>query len=172
MNPTTQAADLDVTIDLGGVYLRKADFTDASGATVARDFAIASVARELFEARAGRLAQRKIVLTFTGDPARRLSLIPTNLRILADAWGKLAAAWIGRTLTVYVDPTVRNPNGAVVGGLRVRISQLPSVMKAADTTILEERIRQLEAQLRPATAPATPADDDDIAFAFGANTGT
>ena len=167
MDPTTQAADLDVTTDLGGVYLKKVDFTDGP-----RDFQIASAARELFEARAGRPAQRKVVLTFTGDPARKLSLIKTNLGILADAWGKHTAGWIGRTLTVYVDPTVRNPNGEVVGGLRVRISQLPSVMKAAtDTTILEERIRQLEAQLRPATAPATLAADDDISFAFGANTG-
>jgi hypothetical protein len=52
----------------------------------------------------------------------------TVLRILAAAWGKETAAWVGRRMTVYRDPTVRWA-GEEIGGIRV--SALSHIDKAA-----------------------------------------
>jgi hypothetical protein len=49
----------------------------------------------------------------------------TMLRLLMAAWGDEGNVWIGRMVTLFHDPTVRNM-GAVVGGIRVsHMSDLP-----------------------------------------------
>ena len=40
---------------------------------------------------------------------------------LTRAFGRHTSDWIGRTIELYVDPTVRNPSGQKVGGIRIRI---------------------------------------------------
>ena len=164
-------SDLDVSADLGGQFLKRED-VDQRG----RSFTIQQVSRETFEARDGRPAQTRVVLALEGE--RKFSLNKTNLKALAQAWGKKTAAWHGRTLVVYLDAHVQN-RGQVVGGLRVRIAQLAPVAAVAsqpDTSAraLQDRINALEAKLAAAgkvqAAPAA-AVDDDIAFAFGANVG-
>jgi hypothetical protein len=110
-----QTSDLDVSGDLAGTYLKKSDVEDAP-----LTFTIQSVERVLFEAKAGRPAQQRVVLTFVGDPLRRMSLNKTNLGICAKAWGKHTAAWIGRPVTVELDEGVTFA-GQLVGGLRVKI---------------------------------------------------
>lgn len=162
MGPTTQAPDLDVTSDLGGVYLKRADVESGP-----QRCAIASVTREIFEARDGRPTQNKIVLTFVGEPARKMSLNKTNLRIMTQVFGKHTRAWIGRSVVVFVDPTVVN-RGQVVGGLRLQIPQLAPVARpATNLASLEEQIRHLQTQLQAAKVPT--ADVDDVEFVFGAN---
>jgi hypothetical protein len=144
----TTPTDLDVTSDLGGVFLRKSDVEDGP-----QRFSIAAVTREHFEARNGRPAQDKVVLAFAGDPTRKMSLNKTNLGIIARAWGKQASAWIGRSLLVELDESVQFA-GQLVGGLRVRI---PKVTPAA----------------KRVAPPATPTDvpGDDVDFLFGGNVG-
>jgi hypothetical protein len=118
MEKPTVAQDLDVSGDLAGTYLKKSDVEDAP-----LTFTIKSVDRVLFEARAGRPAQQRVVLSFEGDPLRRMSLNKTNLGICAKAWGKYTAAWIGRNVTVELDEGVTFA-GQLVGGLRVKIRKL------------------------------------------------
>jgi hypothetical protein len=37
------------------------------------------------------------------------------------AYGKRTSLWVGKLVEVYCDPSVRNPQGAKVGGVRLRI---------------------------------------------------
>lgn len=43
----------------------------------------------------------------------------TVLRVLAGSWGKETAAWVGRSMTIYRDPTVRWA-GEEIGGIRIK----------------------------------------------------
>ena len=45
----------------------------------------------------------------------------TNRDDMATAFGERTKGWIGQVIEVYVDPAVRNPAGAKVGGLRMRV---------------------------------------------------
>jgi hypothetical protein len=108
----------DVTGDLSGQYLKKADVAD--GPLL---FQIASVAKVVFEARAGKPAESKWVLTFAGDPVRKLTLNKTNLSILAKAFTKKTGPWAGQTIEVYLDESVMFA-GQLTGGIRVRIPRL------------------------------------------------
>jgi hypothetical protein len=64
------------------------------------------VDRTTFEAKGGRAAETKWVLTFDGDPARKLTLNRTNLALLAKGFGRRTGPWIGQTIEVYLDETV------------------------------------------------------------------
>lgn len=108
----------DVSGDLGGDYLRSDEFEPRES----RQYRITAIAREHFEARRGRPAQDRWVLTLAGDPPRRFSLNKTNLRTLVKAWGKRANAWIGQGIEIWLNPDIEF-GGEVVGGLRLRIPQ-------------------------------------------------
>ncbi len=114
------SATLDVSGDLQGNYLSKKDFTDDGP----QAFTIANVDRVHFDARNGRPEQDRWCLIFADD--RRLTLNKTNLAILAKAFGRNAALWRGRTITVERDDTI-SFGGQLVGGLRVRVPKAPPV---------------------------------------------
>jgi hypothetical protein len=139
--------DLDVSSDLAGVYLKKSDVEDGP-----LTFGIQSVERVTFEAKGNRPAQVRVVLTFAGEPVRKLSLNKTNLGICVKAWGKFANKWIGQMLDVELDEGVQFA-GQLVGGLRVKVRKLRRTTPP------------------PPAEPVGVADEDDISFAFGANEG-
>jgi hypothetical protein len=105
----------DVTADLSGVYLKKQDLADGP-----LRLTISEVERVTFEARAGKPAEPKWVLTFAGEPVRKLGLCKTNLAVLAKAFGRKVTPWIGQTIEVYLDQSVMFA-GQLTGGIRVRI---------------------------------------------------
>jgi hypothetical protein len=113
MSSPYQSYDDDVSADLTGQFLKKADFDDRSAIV----FTIMRVDKRTFEARNGRPAQDKWVVTFDGD--RCLSLNKTNLQLLAKWFGKRARAWQGKKVTVYWDESV-SFGGQLVGGMRLR----------------------------------------------------
>ena len=75
MSPTTTDPTLDVTSDLSGVYIKRADVEHGD-----YRFVIAAVSRETFEARDGKPSQTKVVLTSNDTPPRKFSLNKVNLR--------------------------------------------------------------------------------------------
>ena len=105
--------DDDVSSDLTGQFLKQADFDDGNGLT----FRIARVEKTHFDAKNGRPAEDKWVVTFYGD--RCLGLNKTNLALLAKWFGKHHRAWTGKAVTVYRDESV-SFGGRLVGGLRLR----------------------------------------------------
>jgi hypothetical protein len=106
--------DDDVSGDLGGQYLKKEDLV--SGPLL---LTIASVTRQTFEARAGKPPEAKWVITFAGEPTRKMGLNKTNLSILAKAYGRRATGWNGQRIEVYLDEGVMFA-GRLTGGMRVR----------------------------------------------------
>jgi hypothetical protein len=108
----------DVTGDLSGVYLKKQDVADGALSLV-----IASVDKVVFDAKGGKPAEAKWVLTFMGDPPRRMTLNKTNLSILAKAFGRKTGPWTGQTIEIYLDASVMF-GSQLTGGIRVRIPKL------------------------------------------------
>ena len=139
MSTNTPNADLDVSSDLGGEYLKKFDIRDSGP----QRFAIVGTDRITFEAKNGRPAQTRIVLTFGGEPTRKMSLNKTNLRVLVKVWGPKPAAWVGKVVQVYFDPEVMF-GAEKTGGLRVRAG-VPRLVAP-----------------KPAPAPAVDPDDDIV----------
>jgi hypothetical protein len=105
----------DVSGDLTGVYLKKQDLEDGPLSQH-----IAAVDKVLFEAKGGKPAETKWVLTFTGEPTRKLTLNKTNLSVLAKAFGKRTGPWVGQTVEIYLDESVMYA-GQLTGGLRIRV---------------------------------------------------
>ena len=105
--------DDDVSADLSGQFLKQSDFDRDPALT----FTIASAEKKAFEAKNGRPAESKWVVTFEGD--RCLGLNKTNLALLAKWFGKKPSAWTGKQITVYRDESI-SFGGRLVGGLRVR----------------------------------------------------
>jgi hypothetical protein len=74
----------------------------------------------------------------------------TMRRALISAWGKDGSKWVGRSLTLYCDPTVRfGPNA--VGGIRIsHISHIDSPLVILLTT---SRARRTEFTFQPLVIP-------------------
>lgn len=145
----TPPSDLDVTGDLSGANLKKDDL--AAGA---QRFTVTAVARAFFEARDGRPAANKIVLTFAGEPARKLVLNKTNLRVMADTFGARTSAWLGKPIVVYVDPTV-TIGADRVGGLRIYIEPVPVMVTSPAMPVTAP-------VTRPPVMATVPPQGDDI----------
>jgi len=110
---TQQIPGDDVSADLSGSFLKQSDFEIDPAIT----FTIARVEKKTFEAKNGRPAEAKWVVTFEGD--RCLGLNKTNLQLLAKWFGTRNSAWIGKRITVYRDESI-SFGGRLTGGLRVR----------------------------------------------------
>ena len=122
--------DDDVSGDLGGKYLNKAEFENGNGIR----FTITSVEKTTFEAKNGKPAEVKWVVTFVGD--RSLPLNRTNLNLLAKWFGTRSSAWAGKEITVYRDESVMMA-GRLTGGWRVRRPQPHDVPSVVPDTELE-----------------------------------
>ena len=109
---TTQN-DYDAGDFVGGTFIKKEDL--AAGP---QRFTIQGVSKATFEARNGSPAEEALQLELDED--RQFSLTKTNIRVLIGAYGRKTAAWIGKTVILYVDPNVMF-SGRLVGGVRVQI---------------------------------------------------
>jgi hypothetical protein len=114
--PDTDTTGYDVSGDLAGAYLTTAEVRDKGPLR----FRIKSVERVRFAGKDGKPEESQNVLTFTGEPSRRLRLNKTNLGILVKAWGAHTLPWIGKVIQVEFDPTVRY-GATETGGKRVRV---------------------------------------------------
>ena len=62
----------------------------------------------------------ELVLVFSDDKKFGLRT-RANQETLRDEFGARTRGWIGKVIELYVDPSVRNPSGQKVGGIRIRI---------------------------------------------------
>jgi hypothetical protein len=82
----------------------------------------------------------------------------TMLRILKTAWGDEGNDWVGRKVTLHLDPNVRFGK-EVVGGIRIsHLSHIPGPLKAAVTVTRGKRAPYV---VQPLTEPVKPAVDWD-----------
>jgi hypothetical protein len=105
--------DDDVSAELTGASLNKADFDDGRSLVVT----LARVDKKVFEAKNGRPAETRRVLTFEGG--KLLTLNRVNLTLLAKWFGPHTRDWVGQRVAVYRDDTVMF-GGQLTGGWRLR----------------------------------------------------
>ncbi len=120
--------DYDVSADLSGTYIKRRDLEDGP-----LTLKTASADKVIFEARNGKPAESKWVLTFATDPVRKLGLNKTNLNVMAKNFGKKTGAWLGQLIEVYWDDNV-SFGGELRGGIRIRVpkpKRRPSASSAA-----------------------------------------
>jgi len=101
-------------------------------------FQVQQASRQTFKRKdAPTKVERCVVLTLAGDPPRRLSLNQINERTLTESWGPDPADWVGQVFDAYFAKNVRDPNGKLVGGLRVRVREVPGAVTRVIATATE-----------------------------------
>ena len=74
-----------------------------------------------------------VAISFAGDDNKPYKPCKSMRRVLVRAWGADGAKYVGRSLTLYLDETVKF-GGAAVGGIRIsEMSDIPSAISMALT---------------------------------------
>jgi hypothetical protein len=84
----------------------------------------------------------------------------TVLRLLIAAWTDEAATWVGRQVTLYLDPDVRF-GGSAVGGIRV--SHLSGIEKPLTVPLSVSRGKRALVTVQPLTTTPDPAVAEVVA---------
>ena len=66
----------------------------------------------------GDSAEQPVVIHYQGDNGRPYKPCKTMRRVLIAGWGENGAAWVGRSMTLYNEPSVKF-GGVAVGGIRI-----------------------------------------------------
>jgi hypothetical protein len=109
----------DISADLSGAFIKKQDLENGPLSLV-----IIAADKTLFEAKNGRPAEEKWVLSFEGDPIRKRTMNKTNLAWMAKYHGRKPSAWLGQRIELFWDENVSFA-GQLVGGIRFRVPSLP-----------------------------------------------
>ncbi len=78
-----------------------------------------------------RDGEQPVCIHYAGDNGRPYLPCKTMRKVLIHAWGADGRAWVGRSMTLYHDPSVRF-GGELVGGIRIsHMSDIPAVVKVS-----------------------------------------
>ncbi|WP_052248762.1 hypothetical protein [Leisingera sp. ANG-Vp] len=89
-------------------------------------------------------------IQFEGDNGKPFKPCKTMRRLLIRVWGDDSAAYVGRSMTLYLDPEVKY-GGMKVGG--IRISQLSHMEAPQSFFLTETRGRKKQHTVTPLAAP-------------------
>lgn len=106
------------------------------------------------EVRTGSAEQPVDIVTAEFGPGRPFKPSKTVRRILVAAWGKQAAAYVGRRLTIYRDANVKW-GGQAIGGIRV--SHMSHIDKPLTIALTETRGKRFSWVIQPLTDESAPA---------------
>ena len=109
-------------------------------------------------------AENPLVINYQGDDGRPFKPCKTVRRILIAAWGEDGNQWIGRSMTLFCDPTVRYA-GQEVGGIRVKA--ISDIQKSLIVKLAVTRGKKQEYRIEPLkqqAKPDYPADKFESAF--------
>lgn len=111
----------------------------------------------IVEVSQGSAEQPVNIVTDIFGPGRPFKPSKTVLRLLAKAWGLETAAWVGRSMTIFRDPSVRWA-GEEVGGIRV--SALSHIDKAFAISLPVSKTKHASYSIKrlEVTAPAKERD--------------
>ena len=107
--------------------------------------------------------EQPIAISYQGDNGKPFFPCKSMRRVLVSVWGKDGAAYTGRSLTLYRDPTV-TWGGLAVGGIRIsHMSGMDADMTMALTATKQSRKPYTVKRLRDAPKPAdTPPQQPAI----------
>ena len=108
----------------------------------------------------GDSAEQPVVIHYNGDNGRPYKPCKTMRRVLIAGWGENGAAWIGRSMTLYNEPSVKF-GGIAIGG--IRISHMTDIGNGISMATNASKGKKKEVIIQPlkAQAPSKPAISDD-----------
>ena len=102
--------------------------------------------------------QQPVWVYFDGDKGRPWKPCKGMLRVLAGAWGRDSAGWVGKSARIYYDPSVKYA-GAEVGGIRIRaVSDIDERGLAFSLRINQKKTEPYHVPLLVVSATEYPAD--------------
>ena len=80
-------------------------------------------------------------------------------RVLISAWGDQGAEWVGKSMTLYCDPSVKF-GGVALGG--IRISHLSHISCVMNIMLTESRGRKAQFTVKPVAVQKTKPEESRI----------
>lgn len=121
-----------------------------------RDFTltIGSVEKKELVMRGGK---KKVVpvVTFNGARKKFVLAARTNRDTIAGMYGPYPVDWIGKSITLFMDPKCKSPNGGVCPGIRIR----PMVPRGPAETMTTEKPVDHEMRAQQDAAHREPGID-------------
>lgn len=117
--------------------------------------------------------EQPVVVHWEGENGRPYKPCKTMRKVLILAWGEDGRQWVGRSMTVYCDQSVKF-GGAEVGGIRIsHLSDIPRDIQVSLTATRGKKaqhvIKRLDnADARHMAAIQSAASLDDLSAAFAA----
>jgi hypothetical protein len=106
-------------------------------------------------------AEQPVSIHYEGDNGKPFKPCKTVRRIMVGVWGKDASQYVGRSMTLYRDPTVAF-GGMQVGGIRV--SHMSHMDGEKTVALMVTRGRKAPFKVLPLVAKVQPADDLAVAL--------
>jgi len=106
-----------------------------------------------------------VSMNYEGDNGKPYKPCKSMRRVLVNAWGPNANAYVGRSITLYGDPTVRF-GGLEVGG--IRISHMSDIAEPITMALTATRAQRKPYTVHPLTTfskPPVPNPEIDAAIA-------
>lgn len=101
------------------------------------------------DVRAGGGEDQPVSIYYEADPGRPYKPCKTMRKVLILAWGPDGTKWVGKSMELYCEPSVKF-GGEVVGGIRIsRLSDIPRDIKVSLTAT---KGRKAMHEIRPLTA--------------------
>lgn len=94
----------------------------------------------------GGSREQPIIIHFEGDNGRPYKPCKGMIRVLMLLWGDKSSAWIGRSMTLYNDPTVKWA-GVEIGG--IRISHVSGIDQAVSCPVTVSKGSRKLYQVKP-----------------------
>lgn len=94
----------------------------------------------------GAREDQPVLIYFDGDNDKPFKPCKSMRRVLAKVWGKYASQWVGKSMTLWNDPTVKWA-GQEVGG--IRISHIEGITEPVKMALTETRSKRKPFVLLP-----------------------
>lgn len=101
------------------------------------------------DVRAGGGEDQPVSIYYEADPGRPFKPCKTMRKVLILAWGPDGTQWIGKSMELYCEPSVKF-GGEVVGG--IRISRLSDIPKQINVSLTATKGRKSMHEIRPLLA--------------------
>lgn len=111
--------------------------------------------------------EQPIAINYQGDNNKPWKPCKSMRRILVMLWGSDGAAYIGRSMTLYREPTVKF-GGADVGG--IRISHLSHIDESVTVSLTASKAQRKPYTVRPLVMPKAATLSDVLAAIEAATT--
>lgn len=111
------------------------------------------------EVRVHASTEQPLSIHYQGDDGRPYKPCKSMRRVLIAAWGPRSEAWVGRSMRLYGDPSIRFGKDAVGG---IRISHLTDIDGPKSYMLTVTRSRRAEYRVQPMDRAELPPYPDDL----------